>query len=93
MSVIWFLLFGLIIGFIARAIFPGRQSMGLAPTTLLGCAGSLIGGFIGNLISGTRELGMTSAAGFFGSVVGALALLAIVTAVSRARQHHEHGVR
>ena len=93
MSVIWFLLFGLIIGFIARALFPGRQNMGLAPTTLLGCAGSLVGGFIGNLLGGTvGQPGTTSTAGFFGSVVGALALLGIATAVSRARHHHEHGV-
>ncbi len=88
MTVIWFLLFGLVIGFIARAIFPGRQDMGLGWTALLGCAGSLVGGFIGNAGHAT---GIATTAGFFGSVVGAVAILAIVTAASRARHRaHSH---
>ena len=48
-SIIIFLVIGLISDLIARALMPGRQSMGLLATTLLGCAGSLIGGFIGSM--------------------------------------------
>jgi uncharacterized membrane protein YeaQ/YmgE (transglycosylase-associated protein family) len=89
MSVIWFIAFGLIIGLLARAILPGRQHMGLAPTTLLGCAGSLVGGLVGNLISGTsHEAGASTTAGFVGSLIGAIGLLLAGSAIMRTRHHH-----
>ena len=52
MSLLAFIFLGLIAGFIARAIMPGRQAMGFVATTLLGMVGSILGGFIGNLLSG-----------------------------------------
>src|SRR5262245_61984327 len=52
MSILMFILFGLIIGFLARAIMPGKQSMGLVATGLVGIIGSFIGGFVGNLLGG-----------------------------------------
>jgi uncharacterized membrane protein YeaQ/YmgE (transglycosylase-associated protein family) len=85
MGVIWFLLFGLIVGFIARALMPGRQKMGLLMTMLLGVAGSLLGGFVGNLIGG-REATGPSTAGFIGSLIGAFVILLVITAVSRRRR-------
>jgi uncharacterized membrane protein YeaQ/YmgE (transglycosylase-associated protein family) len=84
MGVILFLLFGLVAGLIARAILPGRQSMGLLATTVVGCVGSLIGGFIGNLLSG-RELFDLHAAGLIGSVLGALLVLVVIGASGRNR--------
>jgi uncharacterized membrane protein YeaQ/YmgE (transglycosylase-associated protein family) len=91
MSVIWFIVFGLIIGLLARAILPGRQQMGVVPTTLLGCAGSLVGGLVGNLISGTsHDAAASSTAGFVGSLIGAVALLSAGMAILRSRHHH-HG--
>ena len=47
MGIIAFLVIGLIAGLIARALMPGNQSMGLLATTLLGIAGSFVGGFVG----------------------------------------------
>ena len=78
MSVLWFLLFGLIVGLIARALLPGRQQMGLIKTTLLGAAGSFIGGLVGNLISGD-PLGRIHTAGWIGSILGAIILLALLS--------------
>lgn len=74
MSLVAFLLFGLIVGFIARAIMPGSQSMGCLGTALLGCGGSFVGGLLGNLIAG-RGLFALNSSGLIASVVGALIML------------------
>ena len=46
MHIIGFLIFGLVIGLLARAIYPGRQNMGWLSTAILGMVGSLVGGLI-----------------------------------------------
>jgi uncharacterized membrane protein YeaQ/YmgE (transglycosylase-associated protein family) len=84
MGLLWFAFFGLIVGFLARAIMPGRQHMGLIMTSVLGMVGSLIGGFLGSLIS-SHDVARLHAAGMIGSIVGALLLLAIVGMGSRRR--------
>jgi uncharacterized membrane protein YeaQ/YmgE (transglycosylase-associated protein family) len=77
MSILAFLVFGFIVGLIARAIMPGRQTMGLVGTTLLGIAGSFVGGLIGSVIhgGGAMELHTT---GIIGSILGALLVMALV---------------
>ncbi len=72
--IIGWMLFGLIVGAIARGLYPGRQSLGLFRTMLLGVAGSFIGGFVGYLLQGGS---MFQASGWIGSILGALALIAI----------------
>ncbi len=84
MSILMFILFGLIVGFLARAIMPGRQSMGFVATALVGIAGSFIGGIIGNAISGAPILDLHSS-GFIGSIIGALIVLAIMGYAGRRR--------
>jgi uncharacterized membrane protein YeaQ/YmgE (transglycosylase-associated protein family) len=87
MSIILFLVFGLVVGLIARAVMPGKQSMGLAMTTLLGVVGSFVGGLIGSLFYGGRLTDL-NAAGIIGSVLGALAVLAIVGGMSNRSYAH-----
>ena len=87
LSIIWFLLFGLIVGLIARALMPGKQPMSLVMTTGLGVLGSLIGGFLGSLLSRSEPTRVHSA-GIIGSVIGALALLALMGAWQKRHQHH-----
>jgi len=82
MSILLFLIFGLVVGFLARAIMPGRQSMGFIATSLLGVAGSFIGGFLVALVTSHRVTELNTA-GLIGSVVGALILLAIAGRVGR----------
>ena len=83
MYILAFLIFGFVVGLIARAIFPGTQRLGLLMTTVLGVAGSLIGGILGNLLFGGRwDEPIT--AGWIGSIVGALILLALA---GRGRRH------
>lgn len=74
MGIIGWIVFGLIVGLIARAVMPGRQHMGLVMTTLLGIAGSLVGGFVASAITG-NPVHEAHGAGFIGSILGALLLL------------------
>lgn len=76
MGLILFLVFGLIVGFIARAIMPGSQKMGMLATMLLGVVGSFIGGFLGALLTDSRVLDFNTA-GLIGSIIGALIALAV----------------
>ena len=64
---------GLIIGAIARALFPGRQPMGWIGTAVLGVAGSLIGGFLSSLFR-HGSITVLQPGGIISSVVGAMLL-------------------
>ena len=77
MHLLLFLVFGFVVGLIARAVMPGTQSMGIVKTTLIGAGGSFIGGVLGNLISGD-PWGRIHSAGWIGSVIGAVVLMAIL---------------
>ena len=74
MALLLFIAFGLIVGFIARALMPGRQSMGLLMTALLGVVGSFVGGFLVSLVTDHRVTDLHTA-GIIGSIVGALLVL------------------
>ena len=84
MGIVLFILFGLIVGFVARALLPGRQSMGVAMTAVLGMVGSVIGGFIGNMLAG-RPLFDLHAAGFIGSLICSILLLVALGMSGRRR--------
>jgi uncharacterized membrane protein YeaQ/YmgE (transglycosylase-associated protein family) len=81
-----FILFGLIVGFIACAILLGKQSMGFAMTALVGIVGSFVGGIVGNLVS-RRSIFHLHSAGIIGSIIGALVVLAILGWVVRRRAY------
>lgn len=87
MGIIAFIIIGLIAGLIARAILPGKQSMGLVATTLLGMVGSLVGGLIGSLFERNGRLFELRASGIIMSVVGAIIVLLLVGAAGRRRVH------
>jgi uncharacterized membrane protein YeaQ/YmgE (transglycosylase-associated protein family) len=76
-NIIWFLIVGLIAGFIARALVPGDDSMGLVPTLILGVVGSFVGGFIFSLFSDDREILDFSTTGLIGSILGAIVALLV----------------
>lgn len=79
------LIFGFIVGLIARAIYPGAQGMSLLGTAALGIVGSFVGGIIGNLLYG-GELFVAHASGFIGSLIGALVVLGLMSLANR-RSH------
>jgi uncharacterized membrane protein YeaQ/YmgE (transglycosylase-associated protein family) len=84
MQVIWFIIVGFLAGLIARALMPGKQSMGLAMTTLLGIVGSFVGGFLSALFSHT-PVSLFRPSGIIGSIIGALVVLAIYVGVTSRR--------
>lgn len=77
MHLLLFLVFGFFVGLIARALMPGNQQMGIMKTTVVGAVGSFIGGILGNLISGDGLMRVHSA-GWIGSIIGAIVLMAIL---------------
>jgi uncharacterized membrane protein YeaQ/YmgE (transglycosylase-associated protein family) len=77
LHIIWYIIVGFIVGWIARAIMPGAQHLGFIMTTLLGIAGSIVGGFIGRLFSKPEPGSTFHPAGFIMSIIGAIILLFI----------------
>jgi len=73
-SILWAIIVGFVVGVIAKLIHPGREHMGFILTTLLGIVGSVVAGYLGQLL-GIYRAGQ--GAGFIGSVIGALILLII----------------
>jgi uncharacterized membrane protein YeaQ/YmgE (transglycosylase-associated protein family) len=81
-SVLGWIIFGLIIGALAKLVMPGRDPGGIIVTMLLGIVGALLGGYLG------RALGMYGPgepAGFLMSFIGAVILLFIYRLVVRRR--------
>jgi uncharacterized membrane protein YeaQ/YmgE (transglycosylase-associated protein family) len=75
LTIIGWIVFGLIVGFIARALVPGRDNIGVLRTVALGVLGSVIGGFLFGLLTvGFRGF---QPAGWIGSVVGAVIVLLV----------------
>jgi len=72
---LWFAIVGFFIGLIARAILPGADQYGILMTTIIGIAGSFIGGFVGGLIKKPEEGAKFHPAGFIMSIIGAIILL------------------
>jgi uncharacterized membrane protein YeaQ/YmgE (transglycosylase-associated protein family) len=84
MSYVYFAIFGLVVGIIARFLMPGPQPMGIILTALLGVAGSFLGGWLGSLIHGGPADAMQPS-GWIGSIVGSLVLLFIYGVVLKRR--------
>jgi uncharacterized membrane protein YeaQ/YmgE (transglycosylase-associated protein family) len=83
MAILGWILFGLVIGALAKLVMPGRDPGGIIVTILLGIAGALVGGFIGQALG---LYGPGEAAGFVMSFLGAVALLAIYRVIIGRRR-------
>lgn len=84
MGIILLLIIGAIAGFLARAIVPGRDSMGIVATVLLGIVGSFIGGFLGALLFGKDAIdGLLQPSGIIGSIIGAVIALLVYNAATK----------
>jgi uncharacterized membrane protein YeaQ/YmgE (transglycosylase-associated protein family) len=75
LTIIGWVVFGLIVGFIARALVPGRDNIGVLKTIALGVLGSVLGGILFGLLTvGFRGF---QPAGWIGSVIGAVIVLVL----------------
>jgi uncharacterized membrane protein YeaQ/YmgE (transglycosylase-associated protein family) len=82
--IIYLIVVGIVAGYIARLLVPGSDPMSFVQTVLLGVVGSFIGGFLGYvLFNEDFDDGAFQAAGFFGSIVGAVIALLIWRAAGR----------
>lgn len=82
MGILTWILFGLVIGVIAKLLVPGRDPGGFIVTILLGIAGALVGGFIGRAMG---FYGQGQSAGWLMSILGAIILLALYRMMTRRR--------
>jgi uncharacterized membrane protein YeaQ/YmgE (transglycosylase-associated protein family) len=82
MSILIWIVFGLVVGVIAKLLMPGKDPGGFIVTTLLGIAGALLGGFIGRAMGFYAE---NQSAGWLMSIGGAILLLAIYRMMVRRR--------
>jgi uncharacterized membrane protein YeaQ/YmgE (transglycosylase-associated protein family) len=82
MHIIGFIVFGLVVGAIAKFLMPGRDPGGLFATTMIGMVGALVGGLIGRYLLGRGE---AYAPGWIMSIVGAVILLALYRYFGRRR--------
>jgi uncharacterized membrane protein YeaQ/YmgE (transglycosylase-associated protein family) len=73
-GVIGWIIFGLIVGVIAKLLMPGRDPGGFIVTILIGIAGALLGGWLGRALG---WYGPNQGAGFFMSLLGAIVLLVL----------------
>jgi uncharacterized membrane protein YeaQ/YmgE (transglycosylase-associated protein family) len=81
MGIIGFLVFGLVVGAVARLIKPGRQNLSLVMTLLLGVVGSLIGGFVASLL-GTGTFGELNIIGAVVAIIAAVLLIGVAEGMS-----------
>src|SRR3954470_16884564 len=83
--IIMLIIVGAIAGFIARAVVPGRDPMGIVGTIVLGIVGSFIGGFLGYVLFGKDlDEGTLQPSGIIGSILGAIVALLAYRAVNRS---------
>jgi uncharacterized membrane protein YeaQ/YmgE (transglycosylase-associated protein family) len=74
MHIIGWIVFGLVVGIVAKFLMPGRDPGGFFVTAILGIVGALVGGFVGRLIGWYGE---GDPVGFIMAVVGSIILLTV----------------
>ena len=81
-GILGWIVFGLIVGAVAKLLMPGRDPGGIVVTSLIGIAGAVLGGFIGRAVG---LYGPEDPAGFVMALIGAIVLLVIYRAVAGRR--------
>ena len=79
-AILTWIVFGLVVGALAKLIMPGDDPGGIIVTILIGIAGAVLGGFIGRAMG---FYGPDQAAGYVMSIIGGIVLLAIYRMVAR----------
>jgi uncharacterized membrane protein YeaQ/YmgE (transglycosylase-associated protein family) len=88
-TIIGMILIGLVAGFLARALVPGKDSMSIPATIALGIVGSFVGGLLASLLFGNDNgEGFLRPSGLIGSVIGAIIALLVYNAVTGRKRTH-----
>ena len=82
MDILLWIVFGLVVGIVAKLVMPGRDPGGIILTIVLGIAGAMLGGWIGRVMGLYRQ---GEAAGFVMAVIGAIVILALYRLVLPGR--------
>ena len=86
--ILFLLVIGLVAGFVARAVVPGKDSMSIGATIVLGIVGSFVGGFLGYvLFHKDGQDGAFQASGIIGSILGSIVVLLVWRAVHGRSTH------
>jgi uncharacterized membrane protein YeaQ/YmgE (transglycosylase-associated protein family) len=83
MHIVLFLLFGLVVGVVARLIVPGKEPGGWVISMLIGIGGAMLGGFLGRVVG---VYGPGQPAGFVMSLIGAVVLVVLYHAFTMRRR-------
>lgn len=86
---IGFVVFGLVVGFLARLAVPGRQHLSLLATLVLGLLGSVVGGVVANAL-GTGDLFELNILGSLVAIATAVVLVVIGERAGAVRDHAHH---
>ena len=79
LAIVGWILFGLIVGLVAKLVTPGQDPGGIVMTTALGIVGAILGGFVGRLL-GLYQAGQ--GAGYIMATLGAVLILFVYRQVS-----------
>lgn len=82
MGLLWTIVIGFVVGALAKLIMPGKDPGGIIITILIGIGGAVVAKYLGQMAG---LYGPDQAAGFFGSLVGALILLGLYRIVKGKR--------
>ena len=83
MGILGWVVFGFVVGLLARAIMPGRDTMGFVATTVLGIIGALAAGWVGTVFGWYDR---DSGTGLIAATLGAILVLTIYNGVTGRRR-------
>jgi uncharacterized membrane protein YeaQ/YmgE (transglycosylase-associated protein family) len=91
-TIIGLVIIGLVAGFLARLLVPGRDDMSVVETIVLGIVGSFIGGFLGYvLFHHDASGGFVQPSSWIGSVIGAVIALVLYNSLAGRKVHRRTG--
>lgn len=82
-SILSWIVFGFVVGLLARALYPGKQKIGIPNTIALGIGGSIVGGLIAWALGYRPDDGAFQGAGWIMSILGALIVVWAGSALSK----------
>ncbi len=91
--ILYLIVVGIVAGYLARLLVPGRDPMSFFETVALGIVGSFVGGFLGYvLFDEDFDEGAFQPAGFLGSIIGAILVLLLLRLVTRSRGYRRRRI-